>query len=109
MKAQSEAALQQQVCQLAKYYGWTLQYHTFDSRRSHKGWPDLVLCRPPEILFVELKSEKGRTRPEQQEWISALHACGLEVHLWRPSDFDVLHERLARGRNRVEPLYRGAA
>jgi VRR-NUC domain len=105
MKAQSEAAFQQQVIQLSKYYNW-ISYHTHDSRRSAPGFPDLVLVRPPEILFVELKAEKGRVRPEQQEWITALHACGLEVHLWRPSDFDVLHERLARGRNRVEPLYR---
>lgn len=103
--AQSEAAFQTQVIQLAKFYNW-MCYHTHDSRRSAPGFPDLVLLRPPEALFVELKSEKGRTRPEQRDWMSALHACGMEVHLWRPADFDVLHERLARGRARSEPLDR---
>lgn len=106
---QSEAAFQQQVLQLAGFYGWSLQYHTRDSRGSHKGWPDLVLCRPPEILFVELKGEKTRVTVEQKQWLAALTACGLETHLWRPSDFDELHERLARGRNRSEPLYREAS
>jgi hypothetical protein len=28
----------------------------------------------------------------------------VEVHLWRPQDFDAIHARLARGRRRVEPV-----
>lgn len=106
MKRDSEAAFQRQIENLAGFYGWHLQYHTFDSRRSHAGWPDLVLCRPPEILFLELKAEKTRVRPEQLEWIEALTACGLEAGIFRPTDFDELHARLARGRRRTEPLYR---
>lgn len=101
-----EATFQRQVEQLAGFYGWELQYHTFDSRRSNKGWVDLVLCRPPEILFVELKGAKTRVRPEQKDWLAALTACGLEACLWRPADFDELHARLARGRAQVSPLYR---
>jgi hypothetical protein len=100
---QSEAVFMQQVIQLSKFYSWRY-YHTHDSRRSAPGFPDLVLVRPPEILFVELKAEKGRVRPEQQEWISALHACGLEVHLWRPGQWDEIHARLARGRHQLEPM-----
>lgn len=109
MKAQTEAQFQTQVEQLAAFYGWDLVYHTHDSRRSHKGWPDLVLCRPPEIIFAELKGAKTRVSPEQRAWLDALTACGLEAHLWRPGDFEALHERLARGRARTEPLYRSAA
>lgn len=109
MKRATEQHFQTQVEQLAAYYGWTLQYHTHDSRRSHKGWPDLVLCRSPEILFVELKGEKTRVTPEQTQWLTALTACGLETYLWRPSDFDAAHARLARGRHRTEPLYRETA
>lgn len=105
----TEAHFQTQVEQLAGFYGWNLRYHTHDSRRSNKGWPDLVLCRPPEILFVEIKGAKTRVTVEQREWIAALTACGLETYLWRPADFDALHERLARGRARSEPLYRSAA
>lgn len=109
MRRGTERHFQQQIEQLAGFYGWDLRYHTHDSRRSHKGWPDLVLCRPPEILFLELKAEKTRVTSEQNAWIAALTACGLEAGIYRPSDFDDLHARLARGRNRVEPLYREAA
>jgi hypothetical protein len=115
MKAGSEAAFQTQVTQLAQYYSWRV-YHTHDSRRSPAGFPDLVLVRPPELIFAELKTEKGRVRPEQADWLADLEAVArtlavegvraLDVCLWRPSDFDVLHARLARGRVRQEPLYR---
>lgn len=98
MKRDSEAHLQTQVLNLAALYGWELRYHTHDSRRSQPGFPDLVLVRPPEILFWELKGEKTRVRPEQQVWIAALTACGLEAAILRPSDFDAIHARLARGR-----------
>jgi hypothetical protein len=97
----SEAKFQEQVLDLAALYGWALRYHTRDSRRSDKGWPDLVLCRPPEILFVELKGPRTRPAAEQVMWLQALAACGLEVHLWRPADFDEMHGRLARPRPAV--------
>lgn len=108
MRQGTEAQFQQQVVQLAGYYGWSV-YHTHDSRRSHKGWPDIVLCRPPEVLFVELKGMKTRLTPEQKRWLADLTECGLETHLWRPTDFDELHVRLARGRARNELIYRSAA
>lgn len=94
----SEARFQEQVLELAALYGWGLRYHTRDARRSDKGWPDLVLCRPPEILFVELKGPKTRVTAEQRAWLQALSACGLETHLWHPADFDELRVRLARPR-----------
>lgn len=91
----TEADWQTQVIELATLYGWRHQ-HQFDSRRSVPGWPDLVLCRPPELLIVELKTDKGRVRPEQQVWLDDLAACGVETAVWRPSDFETVHERLLR-------------
>jgi hypothetical protein len=102
----TERQFQAQVVGLAKFYGWR-EYHTHDSRRSQPGFPDLVLVRGEELIFAELKTEKGRVRPEQVEWMAVLEQVpGVDVFLWRPSDFDGLHGRLARGRTRVEPLYR---
>lgn len=102
----TEREFQSQVIGLASFYGWR-HYHTHDSRRSPAGFPDLVLVRGEELIFAELKTEKGRVRLEQVEWMAALeHVPGVDVFLWRPSDFDGLHDRLARGRARVEPLYR---
>lgn len=102
VKRGAEAHFQTQVVNLAALYGWNLRYHTYDSRRSAPGFPDLVLVRPPEILFWEVKSESGRIRPEQKEWIAALTACGLEAAILRPSDFDDIHARLSQGRHRLE-------
>ena len=86
-----EAPFQKQVVNLAVALGWKreLIYHTHDSRRSGKGFPDLVMLRPPRILYVELKRQKNAyTSPEQDEWLGALKECGAEVFLWRPLDWD---------------------
>lgn len=91
----SEKAWQNQVLSVAVLYGWH-HYHPFDSRRSVSGWPDLVLVRPPELVIAELKTEKGRTSRAQRLWLDLLAECGVEVHVWRPSDFDEVHERLKR-------------
>lgn len=126
----TERQFQQQVLNLATFYGWRA-YHTHDSRRSQPGFPDLVLIRGPELIFAELKTAKGRVRTEQAEWITDLSRVHVAVHnaraaaerlatptlelpavdvyLWRPADFDELHERLARGRHRQRVLYREEA
>jgi hypothetical protein len=74
--------------------GW-MAYHTYDSRRSTAGFPDLVLVKPPVVIFAELKTEKGAASKEQEKWLEQLGLCTeLEVHLWRPSDWDEIEERL---------------
>lgn len=57
--------------------------------RNASGWPDLVLARPPRLIIVELKSQAGRVKPEQDRWLKLLRACpGIETYLWRPDDWD---------------------
>ena len=74
--------------------GWMV-YHTYDSRRSTAGFPDLVLVKPPVVVFAELKTEKGKTSEEQRIWLEQLGLCtDIEVHLWRPSNWDEIEERL---------------
>ena len=74
--------------------GW-MAYHTHDSRRSEAGFPDLVLVKPPVVVFVELKTNKGRTSKEQTQWLEQLGLCtDIEVHLWRPADWDEIEQRL---------------
>lgn len=92
----SERDFQAQVLQLARLSGW-MAYHTRDSRRSEPGFPDLVLVRPPMILFAELKTGAGKVRPEQRTWLAALAGCeGVDVALWRPSDWKTVEEVLKR-------------
>lgn len=90
----SERDWQKIVCRWAREFGWAV-YHTKLSWGSQPGFPDLVLCRPPILMFVELKSDKGKVRAEQQEWIDRIQACGLPALIWRPADEKTVLEILA--------------
>ena len=61
-------------------------YHTLRSRGSEPGFPDLVLVRPPRLIFAELKATGGRVSRPQRGWLTDLEATGVEVYLWWPSD-----------------------
>lgn len=93
----SEKAWQQQVIGLATALGWKHQ-HQHDSRRSAAGWPDLALCRPPRMVYAELKTDDGKVTPEQDAWLTDLASCPPnEVFVWRPADWDEVAEVLKRG------------
>jgi hypothetical protein len=92
----SEADWQAIVVQLARLHGFERVYHTHDSRRSEPGFPDLVLVKPPRVLFVELKRENGKLTDEQHAWMRALAGCpGVEVYVWRPPNLDGVQQVLA--------------
>lgn len=84
------------VREAAGWCGWKA-YHTHDSQRSEPGFPDLVLVRPPAVVFAELKSTHGRLTRPQQTWLDALSQCqDVEACLWRPSDWERIVKRLQR-------------
>lgn len=83
-----EREWQSQVIKLAKTLGWRT-YHTFDSRRSTHGFPDLVLVRD-RVIYLELKREKGRLTDEQKDWLQHLLAAGAEAYVARPRHLDAL-------------------
>jgi hypothetical protein len=59
------------------------------------GWPDLVLVRPPRLIFAELKSDTGKVRPQQSQWLDVLRLLPqAETFLWRPCDWDSIVETL---------------
>jgi hypothetical protein len=93
----SEKAWQAMVVQLAALTGWRT-FHPYDSRRSAAGWLDLVLVRGPDLVFAELKTDRGRVTSAQAEWIDALRAAGQEVVVWRPADWPTVEQRLRRPR-----------
>lgn len=91
-----ESELQRAILELAKMLGW-MAYHTFDSRRSAEGFPDLVLVRGDRVLFVELKSDTGQLRPAQVSWLDALWQVEhVETYLWRPDDLVAASRILGR-------------
>jgi hypothetical protein len=111
-----EKDFQAGVIEFAQLHGWRVM-HISDSRREvinrkrgvryligdelSRGWPDLVLAHPTRGQFVvrELKTDKGRIRPEQKAWLETLAACGVDVGVWRPRDIEEI-ETLLAGRER---------
>lgn len=88
-----ERSLQDAVEDIATLLGWK-SYHTYDSRRSVAGFPDLVLCHPGrkgipgQVIYAELKAESGNVTAEQQGWLDALRSAGQTVFVWRPSEWE---------------------
>jgi type IV secretory pathway protease TraF len=92
----TEKQFAQMVVDLARILGWTC-YRTWLSVRSPSGFPDLVLVRPPRLIFTELKSERGRLTEAQEVWLKLLRQVpGIEVHVWRPSDWESILAVLSR-------------
>lgn len=89
----TEKAFQAAIIEAARWHGWWAHHH-LHSRGSEPGWPDLVLLRPGEAIFAELKSERGKVTVEQRRCLELLTQAGCETHLWRPDDQDLILERL---------------
>lgn len=89
----TEKQFQSQVIAIAKQFGWAA-YHTYDSRRSEPGFPDLVLVKD-RVLFRELKTDTGRISEAQKLWESMLLKAGADFKIWRPKDIDAITEELS--------------
>ena len=98
----SEAAFQQRVLEYARLMHWRLAH--FRPARTERGWrtpmagdpgfPDLVLLRRDRLVFAELKTDSGRLRPEQLQWLESLRRTCNEVYVWRPQDWPQIVEAL---------------
>lgn len=98
----SEAAFQASVIELLRLNGWRLIFHAPDNRPAGKtgapqrlipeaaGFPDVIAIHPIRRvgLAAELKSDGGKVRAGQREWIEAFTIVGFEAHLWRPADWE---------------------
>ncbi len=84
-EAAAEKDFQNLILAEAKKNGWKA-YHTYDSRKSQAGFPDLVLVREM-VIFAELKAETGTFSADQLNWLEALEEAGAVVYRWRPKDW----------------------
>ena len=90
----TENQFQAAIIELATLQGW-LVYHTYDSRRSTPGFPDLCMVRD-RVLFRELKVGNAEPSDAQDEWINRLDECGADVDVWTPQDWDAIEATLRR-------------
>lgn len=70
-------------------------HHETDSRRSKEGFPDYVIVGN-FVMFLEIKSTKGRATPQQEAWIADLddaggfedqHGRGVLAYIAYPDDW----------------------
>lgn len=91
-----EKQIQSVIIDIARLLHWRV-YHTFDSRKSEAGFPDLVLVRDGDrVIYVEVKRSGQRPRPAQVEWLTALASAGAEVYVWTEADYDEAASILSR-------------
>lgn len=92
----TESDLQAVIVETAELAGW-LVFHDHDARRNPAGLPDLILVKPPRVVFLELKTDTGRIRPAQQVWLDALAQCDtIASALIRPEHLETVIEYLTR-------------
>ena len=92
---ETEKAFLDAVVELATLCQW-LGDHTYDSRRSQAGFPDLVLVKKKQLIFAELKTPKGKLSDSQITWLEALGGVDIESYIWRYEDVDRILEILQR-------------
>lgn len=101
----TEREFQGVVVEYAHLRGWRV-HHTRPARteagwrtpiQGDEGFPDLVLARRGEVIFAELKSQRGRLTQAQAGWGMALQNPGRLWHrwvVWQPSDWPEIYEAL---------------
>jgi hypothetical protein len=93
----TEAQWQKSVEQALTVFGWWWMHippnvvvcpncHTKLYRGIARGFPDILAIKPPHILWIELKRERGQLEPEQTTVGQMLQACGQTWLHARPRD-----------------------
>jgi len=102
----TEAQWQAQVTELATLLGW--QWCHFRPAQTSHGWRtpvsgpigagmvDLILVQPNarRLLFVELKRDGAKLRPDQERVHDVLRLAGADVRVWHPADWPEVTETL---------------
>lgn len=92
-----EPTFQRWVVPTARANGWRVRVMDTRAggglrRQGHKmdrGWPDLLLVRE-RVMWIELKAQGGKLRPDQEDVIELLRKAGAEVWIFTPRDWEEL-------------------
>jgi|SRR5882672_3465279 len=85
----SEKDLARYITEMCEVVG-VIRYHHLNSIGTERGFPDETWIGAHGMCFVELKSQKGRIRPEQQTFLDAVEATGAgrpALYVFRPEDW----------------------
>ena len=88
-----EAEFQTNIIQLAKTLGWLIHHDSgdmYEHTRGDPGFPDLVLAKDGRVIFLELKSDKGKATDAQYKWLVAI----ADSYLVRPEDMQWIAQLL---------------
>lgn len=95
--ALTEKVFQAAVVRIAREAGYMI-YHTFDSRKSPCGYPDVTLVHPTRqempVFLCELKTATGQVTPAQQAWVDALDSRTTVATVWRPDALGMIRRWL---------------
>ena len=96
----TEKEFQAAVVKHAKMVGWMV-YHTWNSRHSPAGFPDLILLRHDRMVVAELKRGNEKVGNDQMLWLTAFAEAGADSYVWRGTGnfqdiVDVLHAAKAK-------------
>lgn len=80
-RSRDEIEVQNQIIAVVKTLGY-LTYHTHDSRRSEKGFPDLCIVGFGKLMFIEFKAGKNTVTKEQQQWLDEFQIAGVDARLY---------------------------
>lgn len=93
-KGITEKQLSDNIVSLARMLGWLVHRDpTWRATGADPGYPDLTLVRERQVIFAELKSEKGSLTDDQWAWVNALVGIAVDTHpvvrmcVWRPSQW----------------------
>lgn len=92
----TEKQLARNIVTEAKNCNW-LVYHTFMSKWSSPGFPDLLMIRDGKILAWELKAQDKEASPAQREWLDAFALSGADARVVRPDDLEMAYKILVHG------------
>ena len=95
MRNKAEQGFQQAIIELAMLSGFEHIYHTWDSRNSPAGFPDLIMLKGKRMIVVEVKVKEPLSA-EQYFWLLAFRDITKEVFLWTLDDWDEIEEVLRR-------------
>jgi hypothetical protein len=95
-RSMSEAKLLECVLDLARLYGWrsfharpamTARGYRTPVQGDGKGFPDLILLKPPKTLAVELKATGKNPTEAQRIWLEKFYQASAGGLTWRPADW----------------------